>query len=419
MLLVLVLFLSALVFSACGENETETVDDTLKVGIDGGSFIGPDGMQVIIPAGAIAIDVEFTIMETQPPEIEDATQVGRFYKISPTDTEFVKDITVKIPYNENSIGDEFTEADVFMWTNSSGEWQKLEDDADTDEKWAIGKSKGFGFFGPLVGGSSEPVVLLPSILTDNIIDFDLVELNDTATETLKIENKGTAELTVSGITLEGDSSFSIISDMENEINISAGASVDLEVAFAPVKQKGYNAVIEISSNDPDVSVWEVALVGIGAGSGEAELAMETIDFGYVPVGDTGEDTVTVRNLGTSGALRIISISLTGDTVFEFSEPESMMIDTEGEIEIPVTFKPVALKKYGAEMKIEVDDINNPELDVFLLGGPKDADGDYDVDEDGDLDAENLEIEDEEELEIEPEQSDDESVETDEDTEISE
>jgi len=380
------LALLMLVFAfSCGDGTDDAETEKMMVDAEGGSFIGPDGMQLLVPAGAIDREIEFEIIETQPPGIVDITQVSRFYKISPVETVFTKNFTVKIPYNKNSVPEGSKETEIRVATNGSGQWEFLDDEPDVAETWAIGKSKMFGTFGAMVGDGDDPVVYQPQILTTDQVDFGLVAISDSYTDTLTIENKGEADLVISAISLDDDTVFSFKA-INMPATIAAGETIDLEVIFAPLAQTDYEALLEIASNDPTIPIWEIGLHGIGASTGIAQ-ASAAINFGYVAINEEMTQSATITNSSTTGKLRILSISLSNGVGFDLTQPENLLIEQESEIEIQVTFSPTASQEYSSELIIKVDDINNSDLEVPLTGTSLVSDGDNEDDLDGDLDSE--------------------------------
>ncbi|HEU5075472.1 MAG TPA: hypothetical protein VFU02_14875 [Polyangiaceae bacterium] len=84
-----------------------------EIGPDGGSVTGPDGIELVIPAGALEEPVLFSI--TKDPSDAPATPagvawVGSVYAIEPHGTEFAEPATLHLPFDDARVPDELTPA---------------------------------------------------------------------------------------------------------------------------------------------------------------------------------------------------------------------------------------------------------------------------------------------------------------------
>ena len=80
-----------------------------EIGPDGGSVTGPDGVELVIPAGALEDSVLFTITKdpSDAPEIPAGVNwVGGVYAIEPHGTEFSEPATLRLPFDEDLVPDE-------------------------------------------------------------------------------------------------------------------------------------------------------------------------------------------------------------------------------------------------------------------------------------------------------------------------
>ena len=119
---------------------------------------------------------------------------------------------------------------------------------------------------PLNGeGIDGPV---PDIeLTPQAVDFGEVAQGATGTQYFTLTNRGTGDLIIESVTLEGSENFQL---MTNVTGVSYGLeqSSTLVVTYTPTAETGDNALITITSNDPDESVQTVTLLGNGGGEFE-------------------------------------------------------------------------------------------------------------------------------------------------------
>ncbi|MBI4536093.1 MAG: choice-of-anchor B family protein [Ignavibacteriae bacterium] len=101
------------------------------------------------------------------------------------------------------------------------------------------------------------------------LDFGNVNTGSTKKDTLRIHNTGTASLTVSSITIDS-AGFSV---SRTSLNIAAGSSDTITVAFSPTQVRSYLATMTLSSDAPTTPT-TVALSGAGqppSSVGENEL----------------------------------------------------------------------------------------------------------------------------------------------------
>lgn len=95
-------------------------------------------------------------------------------------------------------------------------------------------------------------------------DFGNVEIGTSQTMTISISNTGTADLTIDNIALRpNNDDYSITSAPMLPIKIEPEASIEIEVTFAPSYEDYSSAILEITSDDPDESLAEINLSGIG------------------------------------------------------------------------------------------------------------------------------------------------------------
>ncbi|HHE46635.1 MAG TPA: choice-of-anchor D domain-containing protein, partial [Bacteroidetes bacterium] len=97
-------------------------------------------------------------------------------------------------------------------------------------------------------------------LSTDTLDFGEVNRGLSSEMILTITNEGGVDLTVAGVTVEGDC-FSV--DINREIVLERDDSLDLTVAFAPERVGRYQGSLAIDSNDPDDRQVRIVLSGVG------------------------------------------------------------------------------------------------------------------------------------------------------------
>jgi hypothetical protein len=118
-------------------------------------------------------------------------------------------------------------------------------------------------------GIYEPT---PDIQLDAMsIDFGTVDLGDSDTRYLQIQNVGDASLQIGTMTQEGSGAFHLVSDPSRSI-VAAGASLPVIVEYEPVNLLGDSGKLTIPSDDPDEPSVTVTLLGNGGGDYQYPVA---------------------------------------------------------------------------------------------------------------------------------------------------
>jgi hypothetical protein len=230
-------------------------------------------------------------------------------------------------------------------------------------------------YGPLTPGLStvegngvEPVVvLLPAS-----VDFgDQTVGKSSASRFVFLDNRGTADLTITSIT--ADPPFSITSDNCSS-PLPAHRACAFWVDFTPTAAgpaSGNATVVDDASDSPQT----VSLTGTGVTTPQphASLSQTEIDFGGQLVGTTSQvESVTLKNTGTA-VLNIASIAVSGD--FGVTDDCGATLAVDASCTIGGTFSPTAAGAATGEITITDDSSHSPQT-VTLTGtgvvheGPK-------------------------------------------------
>ncbi|MBU1480507.1 MAG: beta-propeller fold lactonase family protein [Gammaproteobacteria bacterium] len=114
------LFVSLLV--ACGGGNSSS-SASATIGTQGGTLVGPDGVSVAIPAGALEQPTVISITRTSAgaPDVLEAYPVaGNVYEFTPHDVSFNSLVTVSAPVPNGATG-----AELFM-ASPGGDWKQLD-----------------------------------------------------------------------------------------------------------------------------------------------------------------------------------------------------------------------------------------------------------------------------------------------------
>jgi len=109
--------------TSCGCSSSPTTSTTAIIGAAGGTLTGPDGVQVVIPAGALTQDTTISIARSSagaPAALEAYPVAGNVYEFTPHDVIFNSLITIRAPVPSGSTG-----TDVFM-ASPGGNWKRLD-----------------------------------------------------------------------------------------------------------------------------------------------------------------------------------------------------------------------------------------------------------------------------------------------------
>ncbi|MFW6181423.1 MAG: choice-of-anchor D domain-containing protein, partial [Spirochaetota bacterium] len=95
-------------------------------------------------------------------------------------------------------------------------------------------------------------------------DFGSLKVGQKSSAKIYIENPGSAPLEITNILLtDGDQDDFTLDLSKTGFTVSAGTSTDFTATFTPQAQGERTRVLEIHSNDPDISPYSVTLTGFG------------------------------------------------------------------------------------------------------------------------------------------------------------
>jgi len=128
---------------------------------------------------------------------------------------------------------------------------------------AITGSRDFAYYQTIKLGwlVSEPVIEVPQ----TEYDFGLTDIGATQAGTVSVYNLGNASLTIQSINLvqDGHLQFAVTPLTVMPLTLEPYSGVDIEVLYSPVVEGVSEAVLKISSDDPENPATEVTLFGEG------------------------------------------------------------------------------------------------------------------------------------------------------------
>ncbi len=134
-------------------------------------------------------------------------------------------------------------------------------------------------------------------VSETALDFGSLEPGTTLTQQVVVVNVGEGPLYLYDLWLEGSASFDVGGGGLDEPIVQHG-SVALQVTFAPTAFEEAEGVLRASTNDPELTVIEVQLTGIGEGP-SLMLDPAVWDFGDLAVGCSAEQAISVMSVGTA------------------------------------------------------------------------------------------------------------------------
>ncbi|MFH1278628.1 MAG: choice-of-anchor D domain-containing protein [Candidatus Eisenbacteria bacterium] len=187
--------------------------------------------------------------------------------------------------------------------------------------------------------------------------FGTVSTESSRLMTATIVNYGGVGLLLSdlGFASGGGSVFSVESPAGPAV-VGPGDSLDVSVRFEPDSQGTVHDTLEGTTNDPAVPLWILALSGTGQSASiqDIAVAVDTLDFGPVPVDSTAELVFAVENVGGAD-LAVGPITVTGG-VFSVT-PDSFTVGAGGLQYVTVRFTPDGASTWEESLSIANDDPN--------------------------------------------------------------
>jgi hypothetical protein len=150
---------------------------------------------------------------------------------------------------------------------------------------------------PVVNVELSTLEIGPAITVEpSTLDFGTVPRGQTQTLTATIKNEGFADLQIENILTNAGSNFGVVQPTSFPMTLTPGATTELRVSYTPTGCAAEEEVIQIFSNDPDSSPFNVTVRGRPPGPAIAALPA-SVSFGAVNLGDTATQTVTLRSVG--------------------------------------------------------------------------------------------------------------------------
>ncbi|MDP8239313.1 MAG: choice-of-anchor D domain-containing protein [Candidatus Hatepunaea meridiana] len=194
------------------------------------------------------------------------------------------------------------------------------------------------------------------------LNFGEVAIEGSRTLPLIVLGAGSEVVTIEEVEIE-DGVFSIEYDGDFPIELMVGETAILNVIFSPEDEDEYSAELTFNCNDDSPPTVEIT--GIGSPLPDIEIEPEALDFGDVIVEMSPELEFTIRNLGLEDLI-ISDISALGE-YFEVDFEDELIIESDGGIDIPVTFSPGEAGEFEGVVNITSNDPDEGIVTIALSG----------------------------------------------------
>ncbi len=226
-------------------------------------------------------------------------------------------------------------------------------------------------------GGSDKAVLKASALQ---IEFGIIEQSE-VTRDLRLENAGDCTLELYGAEIEGGSSL-LSCDQCNPQNypqkVYPGHHFDIRLSVLPSTPGNLDETLKIESNDEANSSLRIKVLGRYTGAPKPVVSHQSIDFGYVPVGQNAVELVQVINKADGDANLTVTKAEIVPSSAEFSvqampplpaEILPVSKDARARLALAVRFSPTEVKLHQAQLVITYSSGETAEVS---LAGQEDA-----------------------------------------------
>jgi hypothetical protein len=200
-------------------------------------------------------------------------------------------------------------------------------------------------------------------------DYGQATVGTTASRIFLIANLGDLDLHVTTATIVGNEAAAFVLGAATGFSVTPSATHSLEIRFVPTSGGPKHATLRLVSDDPNESLVEVPLSGVGMMPPDIDVAPVTQNYGDVLVGTAASRTLAVRNLGDI-ELRVTAASLVGSEVGEFAITQGgapFVVAPGATHNVDVRFSPTSGGPRTATLRLASDDSDESAVDVTLSG----------------------------------------------------
>ena len=182
------------------------------------------------------------------------------------------------------------------------------------------------------------------------VDFGTIDAGQAGTQTITITNTGTASLEITGI----ESDVPGLTFDTTMFTLEPNSSQTITITFPSSTEGTFSGNITISSNDPDRATQTLSVSVIVQPPPVPAISVQqtAVNFGIIEAGQTGQQTITVRNTGTA-SLEITGIqsNVSGLTF----TPSTFTLAPNGSQTVTVTFPSSTAGTFSGNITISSND----------------------------------------------------------------
>jgi hypothetical protein len=207
-------------------------------------------------------------------------------------------------------------------------------------------------------GTQTGLTMTPSALT-----FGNVVVGQSGTQSVKLTNSGSSNLTINLATAAGNG-FGM-SGLSLPTTLTAGQSLSFNAQFAPTAAGAATGSITFTDNAPG-SPQVVSMVGTGVATSATLIASPgSVAFGSVATGSNGQQLITLTNTGNASAtISAISTSGTGFSATGLSTPLTLAVNAS--TTFTAHFAPTTVGAVAGSIAI-ASTASNPTVSIALSG----------------------------------------------------
>ena len=190
-------------------------------------------------------------------------------------------------------------------------------------------------------------------LQQTAIDFGTIDAGQTGEQTITIKNTGTATLQITGI----ESDVSGLTFDPSMFTLPPDSSATVTITFPSSTAGEFSGNITISSNDPNsaTQILSVSVIVQPPPVPMIAVPQTAVDFGTVVAGQTGQQTIAIRNTGTA-PLEITGIE--SDVSGLTFEPSMFTLDPNGSQTVTIRFPGSTAGTFSGSITISSNDPNS-------------------------------------------------------------
>ncbi|WP_143308264.1 choice-of-anchor D domain-containing protein, partial [Candidatus Entotheonella palauensis] len=204
--------------------------------------------------------------------------------------------------------------------------------------------------------------------------FSDVELGAARVLTVRLINRGLADLTINGLVIEGEgaSAFRFGRRPVLPVVVSAGSEVTVDIRYEPPEVTSDLATLRVESDANNAPVLALPLIGTGVERPvpQIELSRTRIAFGEVQLHAFRTQSIVVSNSGTSPlTIRVITIAADSGPGFSLEQVPALpaVLPPDGELALRVRFQPPRIGVVRGIVRIQSDADEMPSRTVTLSG----------------------------------------------------